>query len=165
MADEDAGQSLGDEEAGQSMGDEDARRSMDDENAGRPRQSDDSTGLGFSLPPMSLPELRLPERIRLIFLFPEPPEKVRPTTRVPVSHVLLAALVADVLDALAVALTGPSALPWGRAVAGTLLSVVFAGGLGLAYAWELLAILSGVGWLSLTPTMTLLVLARTVVSK
>ena len=136
------------------------------ENAGRPRprprERDETEGFGFSLPPIKLPEVKFPERIRLVFPIPEPPEKVSKPTHVRVSQVLLAAVLADALDALAVILAGPTTLPWVRATAGTLLSILVAGPFGLLYAWELLAILEGVGWLALAPTLTLLVLARAV---
>lgn len=130
---------------------------MADEDAGRPREEDE--GFSLSLPPISLPEVRLPERIRLVFPVPDPPERARPR-RVRTSWVLAAVALADALDAAAVLLGGPETLPWARAVLGTLLAILFAGVPGLLYAWELFAILGGVGWLSLAPTVTLLVLAR-----
>ncbi|NEU55709.1 hypothetical protein [Halorussus sp. MSC15.2] len=145
------------------MADEDAGRTQPRERG--PRERDEETDFSLSLPPMSLPEMRLPERIRLVFPVPDPPEKVSRPTRVEVSWVLLAVVLADTLDALAVVWAGPATLPWVRAAVGLLLSLVLVGGAGLVYAWELLAILGGFGALSLAPTLTALVLARIVLSR
>jgi hypothetical protein len=158
MADEDAGRAVRDDEAGRTLADTDAGRP-------RPSEADDGEGFSFSLPPIKLPEMKFPERIRLAFPVPDPPEKVPKPTRVRVSWVLVAVLVADTLDALAVALVGPTTLPWARAAVGTLASILLAGPLGLLYPWELVAILNGFGWLSVAPTLTLLVLARVVLSE
>ena len=142
-----------------------ARERSEDDRVGssdrRPHARDDESDEGFSLslPPVSLPEMRLPERIRLVFPVPDPPEKQRPM-RVRTANVLLAAVAVDALDAAAVALFGPETLPWARAAAGTLVSILFVGFPGLLYPWELLAILTGFGPLSLAPTATALVLAR-----
>jgi hypothetical protein len=158
MAEEDAELS-GDD--GRLSGGDDARLSgSEDAGRPRPRERDETEGLGFSLPPIKLPEVKFPDRIRLVFPIPEPPEKVSKPTRIKVSQVLLAVVLVDALDALAVLLVGPTTLPWVRATAGTLLSILFAGPLGLLYPWELLAIVGGAGWLALAPTLTLLVLAR-----
>lgn len=148
------------------MADEDAGRPRDDD--GRPRGEDagvlgdDDGGLSLSLPPISLPEVRLPDRIRLVFPAPDPPERIRRPRRVRTSWVLVAVALADALDAAAVLLGGPETLPWVRAALGTLLSILFAGFPGLLYAWELFASLGGMGWLSVAPTATLLVVARLV---
>ena len=158
---------MADEDAGRAVRDDDAGRTVADTEAGRPRpsESDDGEGFSFSLPPIKLPEMRLPERIRLVFPVPDPPEKASQPTRVRVSWVLVAVLVADVLDALAVALVGPATLPWARAAVGTLASILLVGLPGLLYAWELVAISAGFGWLSVAPTLTLLVLARVVLTE
>jgi len=153
MVDEDAGQSAGGERTG---GARDRRGGTDDR---------DDAGLGFSLPPISLPEMRLPERVRLVFPVPEPPEKVTKPVRVEASWVLLAVILADGLDAFAVAWAGPGTLAWARAAVGLLAGVVLVGGPGLLYAWELVAILAGMGTLSLAPTLTVLVLARLVFAR
>lgn len=143
------------------MSDEDAPRS-------RPREREETQGFSLSLPPISLPEVRLPERIRVVFSVPDPlsetPEAASRPKRVRVSHVLLAALLVDALDALAAVWLGSTALPWARAAVGTLFGIGFAGPLGLAYAWELVAILGGSGWLALAPTATALVLLRAFLS-
>ncbi|PSP56082.1 hypothetical protein BRC82_02805 [Halobacteriales archaeon QS_1_67_19] len=139
---------------------------MADEDASGVRSSerDESEGFSFSLPPILLPEVRLPERIRLAFPTPDPPEKTSRSRRVRVSSVLFAALLVDALDALAVVWSGPAALPWVRGALGTLFGVAFAGPLGLAYAWELVAILAGHGWVALAPTATALVVMRALLS-
>ncbi|NHN59974.1 MULTISPECIES: hypothetical protein [Halorussus] len=155
------------------MADEDAGRTRRRDRTGgpeSPRERDpadrgDSSGFSFSLPPISLPEMRLPERIRLVFPVPEPPERVTHPTRVRVSWVLLAVVLADVLDALAVLWAGPETLAWVRAAVGVLVGVVLVGGPGLLYAWELFAILGGFGALSFAPTLAALVLARLVLSE
>lgn len=128
------------------------------DDAGR---EDDDGGFGFSLPPISLPVVRLP-RLLQAFRMPEPPEKVDRPERVRTSRVLLVVALADALDAAAVLWAGPATLPWVRAAAGTLLSAVLAGPVGLLYAWELFAVLGGIGWATLAPTATLLVAARAV---
>ncbi|WP_276298973.1 hypothetical protein [Halorussus lipolyticus] len=140
------------------MADEDAGRTPPSER-GR-RDGDDDLGFGFSLPPILLPDVRLPERIRLVFPVPDPPEKVSRPTRVRVSWVLLAVALVDALDAFAVLWAGPATLPWVRAVVGMATAIVLVSGPGLLYSWELLAILGGFGWLSVAPTLTALVLAR-----
>ncbi|WP_115864022.1 hypothetical protein [Halorussus litoreus] len=132
---------------------------------GRETDGPDTTDLGFSLPPITLPEMRLPERIRLVFPIPDPPEKVSKPVRIEASRVLLAVVLADALDAFVVALAGPETLAWARGAVGILVSVVLVGGPGLLYAWELFAILGGIGVLSLAPTLTALVLARLLLSQ
>jgi hypothetical protein len=145
----------------------DVVHAMADEDAGRtrPPERDEKTGFSFSLPPILLPDVQLPERIRLAFPTPDPPEKVLKPTRVRVSWVLFGVVLADALDAFAVVWAGPATLPWVRAALGVVLAVVLAGGLGLLYAWELFAILGGVGWLSVAPTLTALVLGRMLLSE
>ncbi|WP_135806732.1 hypothetical protein [Halorussus marinus] len=130
---------------------------MADEDAGRPREDDE--GLSLSLPPISLPAVRLPDRIRLVFPVPDPPEPIARPRRVRTSWVFVAVALADALDAAAVLVGGPTALPWVRATAGTVLSILFAGLPGLLYSWELFAALGGRGCLSVAPTATLLVVA------
>ena len=136
------------------------------DDAGESRSGDgdagESSGLSLSLPPITLPEVRLPERVRLAFPVPEPPEKVSTPIRVDASWGLVAVAVADALDAVAVAWAGPEALAWARAAAGVALGVALVGAPGLLYVWELLAILGGIGWLALAPTLTALVLVRLV---
>ncbi|WP_135853749.1 hypothetical protein [Halorussus salinus] len=150
---------MADEDAGRSRASERGRRDRDR------RDRDDETGFRFSLPPVVLPEMRLPERIRLVFPIPDPPEKVSRPTKVRVSWVLLAVVLADALDAAVVLAAGPETLTWARAAVGLVAAAFLVGGPGLLYAWELLAVLGGLGWLSVAPTLTVLVLARIVLSQ
>lgn len=149
------------------MADEDAGRASDDDRVapGEGRNDDAPAGFSFSLPPIFLPEMRLPERIRLVFPVPDPPEKPSQPTRVRASRVLLVVALADGLDVTVALLAGSGAFPWARAAAGVLLSVVLVGLPGLLYAWELLAIFAGLSLLSLAPTATALVLARLLYSQ
>ncbi|WP_132057954.1 hypothetical protein [Halorussus amylolyticus] len=148
------------------MADEDAGRSRErSRSRERNRGADEKPSFSFSLPPMSLPDVRLPDRIRLVFPFPDPPEKVARRTRVRASRVLLVVALADALDFAAILWAGPSGLPWIRAALGTLLSVTLVGLPGLLYAWELLAVFLGFGWLTVAPTLLLLTVARLVVGR
>src|SRR6056297_2201846 len=123
------------------MADEDAGRSRREKARERGRRDrDDETGFSFSLPPMVLPEMKLPERIRLAFPVPNPPEKVSRPTKVRVSWVLLAVVLADTLDAAVVLAAGPETLLWARAAVGLVAAALLVGGPGLLYAWELLAV-------------------------
>lgn len=117
---------------------------------------DDSGGFSFTLPPIKLPDLTFPSDLR--FRLPPPghdwDSEVRPR------NVLVVAVVVDLLDAALLFVAGPALIAWIRAVAGTGLAVVLVGLPGLLYAWEGLAVLAGVGWLSAFPSATALVLAR-----
>ncbi len=149
------------------MADEDAGRSRareDPRDRGR-RNRDDERGFSFSLPPMVLPEMKFPERIRLAFPIPDPPEKVSRPTKVRLSWVLLPVVLADALDAAVVLAASPETLAWTRAVVGLVAAVLLVGGPGLLYAWELLAVLGGLGGLSVAPTLTVLVVARALLSQ
>jgi hypothetical protein len=123
---------------------------------------DDDSGIRFTLPPMSLPPVTLPDRIRLIlpvFERPERPERSR-RVRVRTRSVVAALLVLDALDAL-LALNGSPA-PWLRVVVGTIVSGGVVGPVGLVYLWEGIAVTAGAGWLAVAPSATLLLLARLV---
>lgn len=115
------------------------------------------TGM-FSLPPISLPEMQFPERLRV--LFPETPTKAIPSVRLRTSWVLAIVLLLDLLDATVGLFAGFGTLPWVRGIVGLAVSVVFAGPAGLLYGWELVATLAGFGWLALAPTATLLIFGR-----
>lgn len=120
---------------------------------------DDDSRLRFTLPPMSLPPVTLPDRIRLIlpaFERPERPSRVRVRTR----SVVAALLVLDAFDAL-LALRG-SPVPWLRVVVGAVVTGVIVGPVGVAYLWEGIAVAAGAGWLAVVPSATLLLLARLV---
>ena len=125
------------------MGDDDRKRGP------RPK-------LSFSIPPITLPPMRLPERFFVLL-----PPKMRRRERESglLSRVLLA-LVVDLVD-LSLALAGAAFLTdLVRTGTGTVLALVFAGLLGVVYAWEVLAVLVGLPWLTAVPTATPLVLAR-----
>ncbi|WP_458209675.1 hypothetical protein [Haladaptatus sp. NG-SE-30] len=126
-------------------------------------EEDDDSGLGFTLPPMHLPPLTLPDRIRLIvpvFDRPERPGRKERSSRLRVSvrSVLVALLVLDVFDAV-LALGEPSA-PWLRVVVGAIVVGWVVGPVGVAYLWEAVAVVAGVGWLAVVPSATLLFFAR-----
>ncbi|WP_227353429.1 hypothetical protein [Haladaptatus salinisoli] len=123
---------------------------------------DDDSGIRFTLPPMSLPPITLPGRIRLVFPAFERPERPERSTKVRVRtrNVVAALLVFDALDAL-LALSG-SPTPWLRAVVGTVVAGVVVGPVGLVHLWEGIAVAAGAGWLAVVPSATLLLLARLV---
>lgn len=165
MADEDAGRTRPREQGLRDHGPRDRDSHNREPRDRSPQDQDEATGFSFSLPPILLPDVQLPERIRLTFPIPDPPEKVSRPTRIKASWVLLAVALADALDAFAVIWAGPVTLPWVRAAIGLLLAIVFVGGPGLLYAWELFAILGGIGWLSVAPTLTALILGRILLSE
>ncbi|MFC4550185.1 MULTISPECIES: hypothetical protein [Halorussus] len=150
-----------DSDAGASPGRE-AEGSARAEPTTRAERDDERSGFSFTLPPMTLPRMELPERIRLLFPLPEPPERSYPTLRVRVSHVLLVALLVDLLDAATVLWVGGEPFWWARGAVGLAVSLAVAGPAGLLYGWESLATLGGFGLLALAPTATLLVLVRAV---
>ncbi|WP_158055516.1 hypothetical protein [Halorussus halophilus] len=126
-----------------------------------PRHEREQPSLGvFSLPPISLPDVRLPERIHLLLPIPEPATKYTPSVRLRTSWVLAIVVLLDLLDAVVGLIAGFDTLPWLRSVVGLGVSILFAGPAGLLYAWELIATVAGFGWLALAPTATLLVLGR-----
>ena len=148
--------------------DSDAGAGREDERSARAERSTraesdaERSGFSFTLPPMTLPRMELPERIRLLFPLPEPPERSYPTLRVRVSHVLLVALLVDLLDVAAVLWVGTEPLWLARGAVGLAVSLAVAGPAGLLYGWELLATVAGFGPLALAPSATLLVLVRAI---
>jgi hypothetical protein len=122
----------------------------------KPDHRDDSGGFSFTLPPIKLPDLTFPRDLGL--RLPPPghdwDSEVRPR------NVLVVAVLVDLLDAALLFVAGPALIAWIRAVAGTGLALVLVGLPGLLYAWEGLAVLAGVEWLSGFPSATALVLAR-----
>ncbi|EFW94059.1 hypothetical protein ZOD2009_02910 [Haladaptatus paucihalophilus DX253] len=126
-------------------------------------KGDDDSGLGFTLPPMHLPPLSLPEQIRLVvplFKLPERPERSS-QVRVRTKYLVAALLLFDLLDAiLAVGLGSPA--PWLRALVGVGLTATLIGPASLLYLWEPLAVVFGVGWVTVVPSATLLLLTRVV---
>lgn len=133
--------------------DDDSRRKSDRRNDHR---DDDSGGFSFSLPPIKLPNVAFPRDLQLRL----PPPGHDWDTEVRPRNVLVVAILVDLLDAALLFVAGPPLLDWIRPVAGTGLAVVLVGLPGLVYAWEGVAVLAGVGWLSAFPSATALALAR-----
>ncbi|GAA0226539.1 hypothetical protein [Haladaptatus pallidirubidus] len=121
---------------------------------------DDDSGFSFTLPPMRIPPVTLPDRVRLIVPVFERPEQPDKSTRLRVRLRTLVAflLLFDLVDALLVLQGSPA--PWFRAVIGTALLTIVVGPVSFAYLWEGLAVFAGVGWLAVAPSATLLLLAR-----
>jgi hypothetical protein len=112
------------------------------------------SALSFSLPPIRLPPL-FPDDFRVLW-----PVGGTPTTRVS-RRTAAAALVAfDVLDAVLVLTVDAAAVTAARTVGGTLAAAGAFGPLGAVYALEAAAALAGYGWLTVAPTLTLLLLVR-----
>ncbi len=121
---------------------------------------DDDSGLGFTLPPMNLPPMTFPDEIRLIvpvFNRPEQPERSA-RLRVRARTLVVFFLVFDIINALVVLQGAPA--PWFRAIVGTVLTAVVVGPASVVYLWEAVAVVAGVGWLTVVPSATLLVVAR-----
>lgn len=117
---------------------------------------DDSDGFSFTLPPIKLPNVAFPTDLRLRL----PPPGHDWDTEIRPRNVLVVAVVVDLLDAALLFVAGPPVVAWVRPVAGTGLALALVGLPGLLYAWEGVAVLAGVGWLSAFPSATALVLAR-----
>lgn len=66
----------------------------------------------------------------------------------------------DVLDAVLVLTVDAAAVTAARTVGGTLVAAGAFGPLGAVYALEAAAALAGYGWLTVAPTLTLLLLVR-----
>lgn len=120
------------------------------------KQRDDSDGFGFTLPPIKLPSVAFPRDLQVRL----PPPAHRWEGERGIRNLLAVAVLVDLLDAALLFVAGPPLLAWGRVGVGTVLAVVLAGLPGLVYAWEGVAVLAGVGWLSGFPSATALVLAR-----
>ncbi|SIR46484.1 hypothetical protein SAMN05421858_2343 [Haladaptatus litoreus] len=121
---------------------------------------DDDSGFSFTLPPMRLPPVTFPDRVRLIVPVFERPKEPDKSTRLRVRLRTLVAflLLFDVVDALLVLQGSPA--PWFRAVVGTVLMTIVAGPIGSVYLWEGFAVFAGIGWLAVAPSATLLLFAR-----
>lgn len=127
---------------------------MDDD--GRDDRRRSGPGLSFSLPAITLPPVRLPERF---FAFLPPKMRRRERESGLLSRVVLALLV-DLAD-LWLALSGATFLAdLVRTGTGTALALVLTGGIGALYAWEVVAVVLSVSMLTAVPTATPLVLAR-----
>ena len=116
----------------------------------------DSGGFSFTLPPIKLPNVAFPKNLQVRL----PPPAYDRELDVSARTLLLVAVLVDLLDAALVFVAIPALAEWIRPVAGTVVALVFVGLPGLLYAWEGVAVLAGVGWLSAFPSATALVLAR-----
>ena len=134
-------------------GDSDEER---DSRRRRNRRSDDSGGFSFTLPPLKLPNVAFPKHLQVRL----PPPAYDRELDVQPRTLLIVAVLVDLLDAVLMFVAGPPLLEWVRVVVGTAVALVFVGLTGLLYVWEGVAVLAGVGWLSVFPSATTLVLAR-----
>lgn len=115
-------------------------------------EDDEDRRFSMSLPPIRLPPL-FPDRLRITLPIPG----FRGGRELSSGWALIVVLGFDVLDAvLATAGTGPVHLV--RTVGGTAIAVTVGSWLGLLYLWELVAVLVGPGWLTLFPTLSVVLL-------
>jgi len=112
-------------------------------------------GLSLSLPPLRLPPL-FPERFRV--LWPAPGEA--PRRPVSARTVVAALLLFDVVDAVLALTTDSAAVAAVRVVGGALVAATAFGSLGAVYVWEAAAAVTGLGGLTVVPTLTVLVVIR-----
>lgn len=117
----------------------------------------DHRGFSFSLPPIRLPPM-FPERFRVLW----PGGGDGPTTRASRLTAAVALVAFDIVDAvLALGVDAP-AVAAARVVAGALVAASAFGLPGLLYAGEGVALLAGVGDLTVVPTLTVLLVVRLV---
>ena len=116
----------------------------------------DRPTLSFTLPSITVPPIRLPERFYVVL-----PPKMRRRERESglLSHFLLALLV-DLVDAALVLSTASLGVDLARVLGGLVMAVLLVGAPGLLYAWEVLAVPLGFARFTALPTATLLVSAR-----
>lgn len=115
----------------------------------------ESGRLSFRLPPFRLPEFFPPE-----FEVNLPIPGRRPGRRVSARTVLVACLAFDAFDAVMALLVGSPLVGGARAFGGLVLAATVTDVFGLAYSWELLAVLLGYPELTVFPTLTLLLVLR-----
>ncbi len=117
-----------------------------------PATSDRGPQFSFSLPPITLPPL-FPDHLEIRLPVPG----FRYASRLSSGRVLLVVLVFDLLDAT-LALAGGTAavgpVDWVRTLGGFVLGLIVARGVGLFYAWEVLAVLAGVTWVTVAPSLS-----------
>ena len=116
----------------------------------------DRPTLSFTLPSITVPPFRLPERFYVVL-----PPKMRRRERESglLSHLLLALLV-DLIDAALALSAAPLGVDLARVLGGGVVVFLLVGTPGLLYAWEGVAVLFGFARLTAVPTATLLVSAR-----
>lgn len=133
---------------------EDDRETDSGDESRRQADASDSTGprFSFSLPPITLPPL-FPDHLEIRLPVPG----FRYASRLSSVRVLAVVLVFDLLDA-ALALAGGTAsvglVDWVRTLGGVVLSLVVARGVGLLYAWEVLAVLRGLPVFTVAPSLS-----------
>lgn len=121
----------------------------------RSERDDDSGGLSLKLPPVRLPAF-FPEDFRVLW----PGGGDDPRSRVSPRTVAFACVAFDVADAI-LALTVDAPLVAGvRTVGGALTAAGAFGLLGLPYLWEPVAALLGFGSLTAFPSLTALLVVR-----
>lgn len=116
---------------------------------------DDSGGFSFTLPPIKLPKAVMPSNLQIRL----PPPALERDLDVGFRTLLMVAVFVDLLDA-ALLIFGPSMLEWFRVGVGTAVALFLVGLPGLLYLWEAIAVVAGVGGLTVFPSATALVLAR-----
>lgn len=119
------------------------------------REENETGGLSFRLPPFRLPEFFPPE---FELSFPIPGS--HPGRRVSARTVLVACIAFDAFDAVMALLVGSQLVGGARAFGGLVLAATVTDVLGLAYSWELLAVLVGYPELTAFPTLTVLLFLR-----
>lgn len=117
------------------------------------RQANETGRLSLRLPPFQLPEFFPPE-FELSFPIPGG----RSGRRVSAQTVLVVCLAFDVFDAVVALLVGSQLVGGARAFGGLALAASVAGVSGLAYGWELLAVLLGYPELTAFPSLTVLLI-------
>lgn len=108
-------------------------------------------GLSFRLPPIRLPEF-FPPDFELRLPIPGGSHGGQVSART----VLVACIAFDAFDAVVALLVGSQLVGGARAVGGLALAATVAGVTGLAYGWELLAVLLGYPELTAVPSLTVL---------
>lgn len=119
------------------------------------REENETGRLSFSLPPFRLPQFFPPE---FELSFPIPGS--RPGRRVSARTVLVACIAFDTVDAAMALLVGSQLVGGVRAFGGLVLAATVTDVVGLAYSWELLAVLFGYPELTVFPTLTVLLFLR-----
>ena len=119
------------------------------------RDENETGRLSFRLPPFRLPEFFPPE-FELRFPIPGGHRGRRVGART----VLVACLAFDTFDAVLALLVGSQLVGGARAFGGLVLAATVADLVGLAYSWELLAVLLGYPELTAFPSLTVLLFLR-----
>jgi len=108
--------------------------------------------LSFSLPPITLPPL-FPDRLRVRLPVPG----FRGGRELSSGWAVVVALGFDLADAL-LATTGSGPVHLVRSIGGAAIAVILGSWLGLAYVWEVAAVLGGLAPLTMVPSLSMLLL-------